>query len=858
MLAQSTPLLEAALRLLPQLFLKATLLLLAAGALVLTLRRGSAAARHQVWAAALAGVLALPVCLLLPLRFEVLPGFLQGPANTARWTREASPAATPASTPAPAAGARTQTSPAVRGEAPASGTTTPATLAPTPNPAGSSGSWRLSALGQVGWARLLLGVWLLGASLLTLRLLVGTGTVWWLARSGERVTDEGWTTLADRLSRAFDAPSVRLIRSRWTAMPMTWGVVRPVVLLPMDADEWPLERREVVLTHELAHVARRDVFTLALAQLACALHWFNPMSWIALRELRAEAERCADDWVLRAGTRASTYAGHLLEMVRLIGRARVPAALALPMAQRSTFEGRLLAILEPGVDRGLVRRGQALLTGAGLAGLVLLLGAMRPAAAHTPADSAADWREGREVLASSGAPAALEVSTEAGRVRATVTHGSPLNLSKETLERLPEQAAAAVQALSAPAGSAAASQDGRGRAVAALARALSDPSGEVRRSAIQALGSLEDPRSVAALIAALRGDQDPQVRATAAWALGQIEDRSAVPALVEAMTSDRAVEVRRTATWALGQIEDGAAVDGLMRAMRDADAEVRSTALWALGQIEDRRAVPALSAALREGDADVRRQAAWALGQIEDRAAVPGLVTALRDSDRTVRETAVWALGQIESPDAVPALSGLLRDPEAGVRKQAVWALGQIEAPSAVGALGQVLQGDAQPEVRETAAWALGQIESDAAIPALSAALQDRSPRVRQQAAWALGQVEPDHAPEALIAALRDEDRGVRRTAVWALGQIEDPSAAPGLRAALRDADPDVKRGALQALARRGDPAAADALTEMLRDPDPQVRAAAAAALAGHQSWVDPRPEPRPQPRPQPRPRPMN
>ena len=50
---------------------------------------------------------------------------------------------------------------------------------------------------------------------------------------------------------------------------------------------------------------------------------------------------------LRAGTRASTYAEHLLSMVRTVGRARIPAALALPMAQRSTFEGRLLAILEP-------------------------------------------------------------------------------------------------------------------------------------------------------------------------------------------------------------------------------------------------------------------------------------------------------------------------------------------------------------------------------------------------------------------------------------------------------------------------------------------------------------------------------
>lgn len=163
---------------------------------------------------------------------------------------------------------------------------------------------------------------------------------------------------------------------------MTWGVVHPVVLLPADCGEWPADRRDVVLRHELAHVARRDVLTLALAQVACAVHWFNPLSWVALHQLRAEAERCCDDWVLSTGTRASAYAGHLLEMVRVIGRARVPAAVVLPMAQRSTFEGRLLAILEPGLERGAPGRRRTALTAGGVAALVLAVGAMRPAEAR--------------------------------------------------------------------------------------------------------------------------------------------------------------------------------------------------------------------------------------------------------------------------------------------------------------------------------------------------------------------------------------------------------------------------------------------------------------------------------------------
>ncbi|HET7462217.1 MAG TPA: HEAT repeat domain-containing protein [Longimicrobium sp.] len=871
-------LLEAAPRVLPELFLKATLVLATAGLLSRALRRASASARHLVWAVAITGVVALAFSPLLPRRVPILPPLGAAPAVDA-WTATPAPSAsdgrTPAAQPSVSGPARTQTPVAASERQP-----TPAPDAATPPASSWTKTPAPAAHAPVDWTRALLGIWVLGAGVLLLRLLIGMGTVMWLARVGEREADEGWVVLADRLTRAYSLPAIRLIRSRWTEMPMTWGVLRPIVLLPMNADEWPLERREAVLTHELAHVARKDVLTLALAQVAVALHWFNPLAWIALREVRAEAEKCCDDWVLRGGMRASTYASHLLEMVRVVGRARVPAALALPMAQRSTFEGRLLAILEPGVERGRVRRGQAALTALGIAGLVAVLGAMGPAqprAALASADGGGEWNGAAPALLGSAPDAGNAWLGEKEKEAKPVASGAGLDAhasagtvdaaTRAQLARLAPDVAAAVNAAlpAAPANDAApgnapqtaqADQEGRAQLVARLAGALKDANAEVRVTVAHSLGQIRDPRSVAALINALRTDQDATVRKTAAWALGQIEDAAAVPALVEAMQGDRSVEVRRTATWALGQIESPTAVDGLVRAMHDSDAEVRRTAVWALGQIEDARAVPGLTDALKDGDADTRKQAAWALGQIESPTAVPALTALLHDGDADVRQTAVWALGQIESPAAVPALTAVLRDANAGARKQAAWALGQIESESAIPALGGLVQNDPDTDVRQTAAWALGQIEKPSALGALSAALRDRSPAVRAQAAWAIGQIEPDHAPEALVAAARDADRSVRSNAIWALGQIEDASAVPALRAALRDSDPQIKQLALRALSRTGDPSAADALAEMLKDPDPQVRAAAAAAIAGHGSWVDPRPEPRPQPRPEPRPRP--
>ncbi|MCP5521939.1 MAG: hypothetical protein H7A46_10380 [Verrucomicrobiales bacterium] len=61
-------------------------------------------------------------------------------------------------------------------------------------------------------------------------------------------------------------------------------------------------------------MARRDCFTQSIATLACALHWFNLLVWLAAGRMRRERELACDDFVLSDGTRPSTYAGHLLEI----------------------------------------------------------------------------------------------------------------------------------------------------------------------------------------------------------------------------------------------------------------------------------------------------------------------------------------------------------------------------------------------------------------------------------------------------------------------------------------------------------------------------------------------------------------
>ena len=90
-----------------------------------------------------------------------------------------------------------------------------------------------------------------------------------LSRGSTRVTESHWLSiLAGVRSQLGVWQSVRLRRSPMATMPLTWGVLRPVLLLPAEADEWTAARQQMVLWHELAHIRRCDWLTQMLANVA--------------------------------------------------------------------------------------------------------------------------------------------------------------------------------------------------------------------------------------------------------------------------------------------------------------------------------------------------------------------------------------------------------------------------------------------------------------------------------------------------------------------------------------------------------------------------------------------------------------
>src|SRR5262249_15806806 len=130
--------------------------------------------------------------------------------------------------------------------------------------------------------------------------------------------------------------------------PITWGIFRPVVMLPADCSGETTSRRRSALLHELAHIRRGDWAWLLLAQIVCAFYWCVPFVWLAASRLRHERGRACDACVLAAGISAPDYAAQILEVVRAMKtrNARLPIG-ALTMARPPLAQARIQAILEP-------------------------------------------------------------------------------------------------------------------------------------------------------------------------------------------------------------------------------------------------------------------------------------------------------------------------------------------------------------------------------------------------------------------------------------------------------------------------------------------------------------------------------
>ena len=394
----------------------AAILLLGTGCALLA-RGASAAVRHVIWTLTLTGAFVAPmVGLFLPQWRVAIPGWV-GPASAVTGAGAAYSSVTRPHTviemhSAPQAGALGRPSTSSRSST-ATNSSVSVDVAPALRPvvvetpitpeaaplaapavvtmarARTFGESVGTLRGAGAWfdasvAPWLVTLWLLGLVVSLAPTVVGMARVSALVGRARPMRGGRWALLAPSAMREIDIRRrVRFVELDEPVMPMTCGILRPVVLLPAGDFGSSIAQRLDVLRHELAHVRRHDCLTQLVAQLACGVNWFNPLVWIAAREMRAERERACDDEVLRAGAKASDYADYLLRVARETRMSTAAAFGALAMARPSQLAIRLRAVLDDGRRRERASRSFATLATIGAAFVAALVGMAKPA----PADA---------------------------------------------------------------------------------------------------------------------------------------------------------------------------------------------------------------------------------------------------------------------------------------------------------------------------------------------------------------------------------------------------------------------------------------------------------------------------------------
>jgi beta-lactamase regulating signal transducer with metallopeptidase domain len=292
---------------------KATVILVVGLTIVMLSRRARASVRHLQLTATLAAVLALP--LIVWAAPEV---FIGVPASQAGESTELSPPEPPVALTAPA-------------------------ITSLPSRATESAPWSLPS-----WMTIFRTVWLAGVCLLFAQFALDLRRLYRIRREG-LLWMESRELMQWLASECGIRRKVEVLLHEGIPGPITCGLWRPAILLPDEACEWNEADLRRALVHELEHVRRGDWAIQLAARATCILYWCHPLVWVAFRWLSLEAERAADDAVVRSAEHAE-YADQLISLAGRLSKAQAQSALG--MANRSDLSRRVSALLDERQRRG--------------------------------------------------------------------------------------------------------------------------------------------------------------------------------------------------------------------------------------------------------------------------------------------------------------------------------------------------------------------------------------------------------------------------------------------------------------------------------------------------------------------------
>lgn len=451
----------------------------------------------------------------------------------------------------------------------------------------------------------------------------------YLLRKNKMVPGPGMADVFENIKKSYCLPqNIRLILSEDFAIPFTYGVYRPTIVLPIQARSWEAPQLEMVLLHELAHIRRKDLLINLMVQFCRALYWWHPLVWHTAKWIRLECEKACDEWVVGQNINPFDYAQQLLNTTRKVKQFRFSAPLA--MAETNELRQRIEAIINPVQEQ--FKKVQRFKRWS-LALFILLI---IPVACI-------------QLVAEKDSPLYQELST------------APLD------------EAAALEKLLWKAGTA---EDPR--LIPAILPSLNHPTANVRTMAAWALGEIKDKNTFQALLPLLK-DQNPLVLEMTIRAIGELENTAGIAALQPFLEVEDTV-IKIAAIQALADIGQQSALRAIEKYLYERNPTIQHASIYALRESENKAATALILKTWNNNAFSNPIPAIKTLGHLGNQQAVPRLCQALQQESFSIRVEAARALGLIGHNSALDALLAGLRDPSAEVREMVVWALDELNS----------------------------------------------------------------------------------------------------------------------------------------------------------------------------------
>ena len=205
---------------------------------------------------------------------------------------------------------------------------------------------------KAGAVNPILLIWAVGMALLAAYFILGYAVMVRRLRGTRLAPQPPVDALLDRFRFARDP---RICRTANRRAPLTFGVLRPTVLLPEDL-ETGTAQFQLVLAHELAHIRRKDCLRKTLFAVCLCLYWWHPLVWLMTVLAGRDMELACDEAVLRALGPVCKGAAAGADAARQGAAAACARAASAAPSARSRAEERIRAILHtarPGLGRDL-------------------------------------------------------------------------------------------------------------------------------------------------------------------------------------------------------------------------------------------------------------------------------------------------------------------------------------------------------------------------------------------------------------------------------------------------------------------------------------------------------------------------